>query len=232
VERELQRLRHATPKALLAAALKSEGEDRLQEETLVAIARHLVRQGQSEAAWKVASELASRVKKRLARVLRIWGMDRPEAQPSDIIDDALAALYESVLDASPRVLFWEVRFWVAFDRHLLNIVRRQRRAMETAMPEDAAADDDTPATDTSVDPLTNAIIKDALACLPEQTRTAFLLKHMSGLPEESRAVKDQATIAAVMGISGRMVRRHLRRAEALLASWRNTGAVEEDHHHG
>jgi hypothetical protein len=210
---------------------ETEGK-RVPEEALVALARRFSREGNDREAWEVVTLIARRIKGRMAVHLRRWRLDGPGMR-SRIIEETLDVLYDAWLDVSSGTDFWVARFWVAFDRKMVSQMRHYRTELDRQSPftvedqfdePEAGRDVGTSAAGTldTKDPLTRALIEDALAALPEQIRTAFLLKHLGGMIEESKVGSGEQSIADVLGVSGRTVRNYLTRAELLLAKWRGS----------
>ena len=203
---------------------------KISVEALVTLLRRCALAGEDDGAWQIANEITERVKGRLARALTLWRLDQPVSTAEEVVDEFLTALYETLFDLSPREQFWEIRFWVAFDRRVIRIMQAKRAELDRVanfnLDEDtaehsAASSVSVPRLTETIDPLTNAMISDALTQLSQNERTAFLLKHVAGIPESSIKVDGAPTIATILQVSPRTVRNYLMRAENALAHWRN-----------
>ncbi len=237
VVQEMARLSAMSPQAMVKAACAdaSEGQARIREETMVFLCRKLHGDGEGTHAWTIAMELARRCRRKVTHSLALWRLDGPEANPSDIMDEVLTSLYQSLFDMSAKAAFWEIRFWICFDRMLLNSIRKRRRELdrraELITPErpeshdeaiESLLDDLHPTHRKSLaDPFTNVAVADALLQLPQAVRTAYILKHAANMQEESHTSANVVTISSVLGVSGRTVRNYLTRADALLSKWRS-----------
>jgi DNA-directed RNA polymerase specialized sigma24 family protein len=220
-KRSLEQIKHE--------AIQSPG--RTREELLVTFCRWLSDTGKTDEAWDVAAVLTTRVKGRIARTLSIWRLSFPPALAEELIEEIIVDFYNSIFDKSASGQFWEVRFWVAFDRNLLDIVRRRRKQLDHVPAfnqEDNGFDDEPPSHSGHPDilslgkgmgdPETATLVAEALVGLPEAVRTAYVLKHYAGFAEEAQG--EGPTIASTLGVSGRTVRNYLARAEAHLVNWR------------
>jgi DNA-directed RNA polymerase specialized sigma24 family protein len=229
--------------AIEASRDENRPEVRVREEALVAVCRLLAGRGQTDAAWRIALILAARVKHRIAHALRFWRLDQPDSVARDVADEVITALYAAVFDDGPKSRFWEIRFWVAFDRRLLTAIRTKRmevdRTLDLVFAGDDADDDGDEAAlviapgvaeeraGSLSDPLMNALVVEALATLPERARTAYILKYAVGMPEDSSRADGPLTIASVLGVTGRSVRNYLRRAELAIERWRGDTSEED-----
>jgi len=202
--------------------------DRIWEETLVHFLRLANSSGDNRAAAAISRAITARVAGRLARMTKVWRLGHPPDLAEDVIDEVLTDLYDQLLRPDVSAKFWEIRFWVCFNRRALNILRRRRFEIDQVVAEeDEGWDEDAldrvmgaPAPLTRFDqPETRAVMVDALSRLPMNVRTAFLLKHWSGYQEEP-GPDGAPSIASVMGISGRTVRNYLAKAARELAVWR------------
>lgn len=209
------------------AALALEGREPAREETLVHLIRLLRREGDGATADALLRGLMRRIESKVGRTVVVWGLGSPPTTADEVIDDVLIDFCDRVLSEDPAETFWEVRFWVCLERRLLNVLRKWRYELGWTLEatEDELGDtafDREPATLAwDEQPETQALVAEALALLPPEWRTAFVLKHWAGLQEEvSGGSADRQSIASVMGISGRTVRNYLLRAEKRLARWR------------
>jgi hypothetical protein len=126
---DFSRLAELSPKRVLEQVRKESvlNPSRTREEVLVSLCRHWRDLGKSDDAWALASVLTSRIKGRVARTLQVWKLDFPPALRDEIFEEIATDFYESLFDQSQSSTFWEARFWLAFDRNLLDIVRRRRK---------------------------------------------------------------------------------------------------------
>jgi len=190
-------------------------------EALVAVARGLTKSGLEAEAWTVVDILIRRVAPRTYRHLAVWGMAGGRDQ-EDVTRDIVHMMIECVLSTSPQNEFWECRFWTCFDRRVRSLLRdfSHRRVGDTSW--DNAAEQLPDVRQAAVDWTDNIAARALLDRLPEPMRTAFYLKHYAGYKEESAV--PEPTIASTLGVSGRSVRNYLRKAEQLLAEWREEEA--------
>jgi DNA-directed RNA polymerase specialized sigma24 family protein len=156
---------------------------------------------------------------RTQRHLDVWGVTGRETR-EDLARDILLVVIEGVMSLAAEQEFWECRFWTCFDRRARTVLRDMRRgSAEVALDDRAETDPRLPAgAEISVE--VRAVAAEALGSLPEPLRTAFILKHYAGYQEES-GDPDEQTIARALGVTGRSVRNYLRRAERILAEWRD-----------
>ena len=224
-DEQIDNLAGLPPVRLVALLSKGEFPNgwRVKEETLVYALRRLHEAGDGRLAADVARLLLQRVKTRLARALSVWGFDMAPDK-DEAIDEIVTDFYRHLFDLGPGDEFWEVRFWICFDRMILRLMRDRRRPCVLGLPPDDdefGVPDNTPSRLSWEDhPETSALIGDALAVLPDDIRTAFLLKHWCGYTEEGTSGA-MPSIADVLGVTGRTVRNYMRRAEAHLAAWRD-----------
>ncbi len=221
---------------MLFGRAAAQSNTRICEEVLVTLLRRNAAAGDEKLAWRIAAEITQRVKGRIARTLTLWRLDQPESTAEDVIDEILTATYEALFDLSERERFWEIRFWVAFDRRLIKIARAKRTLLDTSQPQLPQEDElshTQPAGASNVfgapslqDPVDAVLAGEALALLSPNERTAFLLKHVAGMPEHSEKQNGPVTIAQVLNVSPRTIRNYLARAEKTLAEWRNPSSAE------
>lgn len=224
---QIARFSRLAPARLLGALKQAQGDDRPREETLVHFLRRARQAGDEPGASTIARAIARRVSGRLARMTCVWRLGEPADLAEDVIDEILTDLYDQLFNCDDSQKFWEIRFWVCFNRRAINVLLRRRAELDQidADEGDAASEEwerprELPAAPNRIDqPETRALINDALSRLPENQRTAFLLKHWSGFQEEASA-DGAPSIAVMMGVSGRTVRNYLAKASRALASWR------------
>ncbi|BDI30346.1 hypothetical protein CCAX7_23970 [Capsulimonas corticalis] len=196
-------------------AARRAGEERFTNETLVTLARVCASEGAEDAVWDLLEMLTERVAGRIARHLQVWGVTQREAR-EDLCGEILTAMYDCIACREVSQEFWECRFWICFDRRARTILRDYRASGS----EHAGLDAQPEALDIGALAVDDQVIaRSALAALPEPLRTAFVLKHYAGYAEES-SNPEEYTIASTLGVSGRTVRNYLRRAQDLLAPWR------------
>jgi hypothetical protein len=198
--------------------------EKVKEEVLVMLAREYRRRGKQALAWKIMLAICDRVRLSILRAVDLWRLSPIIRE--EFIEATIANLYDVVLGSDSPDIFWEIKFWVCFERRVLSSLRKHRLnddryvAVTDAEYVEKSTDVYTGKSLHPFDPEHRAIIAEGLAQLPEQLRTAFMLKHWAGFPEYSINGDEPATIAAVMGVSDRTVRNYLARAELLLNSWR------------
>ena len=222
---------------LLFGRTAKQATSRVCEEVLVTLLRRSAAAGEDDLAWRIAGEITNRIKGRIARTLTLWRLDQPESTAEEVVGDIITATYEALFDFSARETFWEIRFWVAFDRRLLKIARAKRTQLDNCqapLPEDDQShSDELMATSSSFgssnlhNPVDATLVGEALALLSPNERTAFLLKHVARMPEHSAKENGPATIAQVLKVSPRTVRNYLSRAEKTLAEWRDSTSSAE-----
>ncbi len=227
VAAEIAELSSCTGKRLVAALGST--DRRVYEETLVYFLRREHEAGDAVACSAIASQLTKRVSPKLAKLTRLWRLSYPADLAEDVIDEILTELYEQLFSGASTVAFWEIRFWVCFNRLAINVLRRRRFELDQIAADQGDESDDEylaveslPAKAEFDHPETAALLSDALAKLSQPVRTAFLLKHWSGHVEESTS-PDEPSIAKLMGVSGRTVRNYLARAAKELETWRSEG---------
>ncbi|MEO7717554.1 MAG: hypothetical protein ABIY70_15245 [Capsulimonas sp.] len=211
VQAELDTLRGLSA----ARAARRACDEKFSNEALASLARVCAAEGAEDASWDLLEMLTERVAGRVARHLRVWGVMEQEAR-EDLSREILTAMYDCVLCRDVTQEFWECRFWVCFDRRARTILRNYRAAEPEHVVLDALPE--APAI-VGLSMEDHAMVRSALAALPEPLRAAFVLKHYAGFPEESVS-PDEPTVATILGVSGRTVRNYLKRAQDLLAPWR------------
>jgi DNA-directed RNA polymerase specialized sigma24 family protein len=143
----------------------------------------------------------------------------------ELVESVIAVLYQRILSSDEP--FWEVRFWICYERRLLTELSRYRAmvgrhnqlADSNRILEDSLVEPSGTRAEWK-DPAFRVVVSEGLAQLPDPLRTAFMLKHWAGFPECSVDPAEQATIAKVMGVTDRTVRNYLARAEQILNAWR------------
>lgn len=217
---------------LSAAAMPRGSENYVREETLVHFIRVANRESDSRATSDLIRILIKRISGKLNRLTQVWRLSYPPDLAEDVIDEILTDLYDQLLSDEPAARFWQIRFWVCFQRRAINVLRHRRRELDQIVADegdDWDADCEPCAAkpyeriERLDEPEMHAVVNDGLVKLPLPLRTAFLLKHYSGYAEEP-GVDGTPSIASLMGVSGRTVRNYLARAAKHLAQWRE----EED----
>jgi len=183
-------------------------------------------------AWKIMGILTQRVQPSLLRSIRLWRFSPVVAE--EFVESMVTSLYEAIMNGDESEFFWEIRFWVCFDRRQLTALKKHRLHSDRNQEPSALDTDYEDAQRHSRDrvndftnPSLRAIVAEGLSQLPENLRTAFMLKHWAGFPEHSADPSDRATIASIMGVSDRTVRNYLVRAEILLNNWRRDSAISQ-----
>jgi hypothetical protein len=210
-------------------------QEKIREETLVMLARAFRRSGKETPAWKTMLLICERVRPSVLRAAKLWRLTPVVAE--EFIESTLSTLYDVILNDIDDEPFWEIKFWVCFERRLLTALRKYRTYSDRYVEADAVdtgnsirGNLDQNGSYNSTDPAFRVVVAEGLSQLPEHIRTAFMLKHWAGFPECSLDPNDRATIAQVMRISDRTVRNYLARAELLLNAWRHGDgtSVEEE----
>lgn len=222
VEAQLAELR-ALPSDVLVARLEKDACGNYANETLVSVTRALVLAGVPDEARRVLRILADRVRGRTARHLDVWRIHGREAR-EDAAQEILRMMLECVLSVQPDQEFWECRFWTCFDRRARSLLRDLHLRDGATLSLDALSQSSPGILrDPADSPPARAEAAEALRHLPEPARTAFYLRFYCGYREESGDA-GEATIATILGVSGRSVRNYLRRAGRLLKDWRDDDA--------
>jgi hypothetical protein len=201
-------------------------KDHISEEALVMLARAFHKQEKDALAWKIILAVCERVQPSIVRSAKLWRLTPVNAE--GFMEALLHEMYTFLLSDAESEVFWEIKFWVCFERRLLSTLRKFRlrddRTLETETIEKPSYDYFGASGNSRLefsDPVTRAIIAEGLAQLPGNLRTAFMLKHWAGYPEHSSDPNEKYTIAQVMEVSDRTVRNYLARAEQLLCQWRD-----------
>lgn len=193
--------------------------DYVQPEALVYLLREKVRSGDSDTAWKIAELLIERNTRYVTQLVQGWKR-LSESQKEECIYDVQARMLQDLFNLSRGCEFWEVRFWLCLRRRVTNIVQKYLTVADAefnpepledgegntrSFMENVAAPDRMPAE-------MQVQLREALALLTEQERTAFVLYHYEDWAQEQ--------IAQHLGVVDRTVRNLLTRAERKLATWR------------
>jgi len=215
------------PPSRLLDRLTSRWNDtaKIKEETLVMLAREYSRRGNDGLAWKLVLAICERVQPSIERSIKLWRL--PPHMADELVESLVAGMYDAVLNNGEAGAFWEIKFWVCFERRLLSALRKYRQLSDRGFESETADEGPQSLLESTQerqsewkDPAMRAVIADGLAQLPETLRTAFMLKHWAGFAEYSSDPSERFTIAHVMGVSSRTVRNYLMRAEVLLNEWR------------
>ena len=217
----------------LTAALnvKSRDDTRfLREETLVYLMREAIVEGDFELSEAVASTLYRRCEKSAARRVRRAIDD--ETTAADVAADALGALFGLLGDVTTdKADFAQVRFNLLAKRIINNHVvkaRKRLRQMNLTDSIDDTGDDG----DDNISPRELAAAPEiwdvensefaakALAILPPDIRTAFILRHQHGWQIESDD-PNEPTLAKRFKKTPRTIRNWMNKADELLADWRD-----------
>ena len=208
----------------------------LQEEALVYLIRESALE-QNQALYNGLSEvLLTRARDRLSFRFRAF---EPVLR-QDAHGEAALVLFERLLSTDGRGDFLQVRFWKALDRLAIDIFRRfyqpltEERALlrpdasldsdsdeeaaegwEVIADGDGKIPDDYRQSSEELDQLT----AEALQCLKEPIRTAFILRHFEDWPIESSDPADM-TLSKYFKKTPRMIRYWLRTANQELSRWR------------
>jgi DNA-directed RNA polymerase specialized sigma24 family protein len=230
VQEEIERLNSLTPVRRLSILASSSASTSISLETLTYYLRRSNQEGASKDCSAIMKSIVRRVSPRLARLARIWRLGYPPDLAEDVADHLLTLLYDALLNDTEAHRFWEIRFWVCFNRMATKALKQRRADLDLILADEGDAEDDSLDPDRFSDnrsksysrdnPETRAIISDALSRLPEPLKTAFLLRHWSGYPVDISS-DGSPSISSIMGVSDRSVRNYLSRAEKELSMWRS-----------
>jgi RNA polymerase sigma factor (sigma-70 family) len=193
-------------------------EEAISPECQVYMIRELIAHEEADLAWLLANRLAERMARRITRRLAVW--KSLESYRKDEIEEALLdRLYRAWVSLEPRHEFWEVRFNLSLDRALADeidkVIRHAQYEEKLAPLDDSSVDPwDLVPDPSELTPELGALISDAVSRLPYPLREAFWLRHREDWSDDE--------IAAHLGCTSRTVRNYLRRAEAIIATWRDT----------
>lgn len=240
VERQIRSALDLPPEALRSRAGVSDREspEYLSEESLVYLIRYLRRRAESQSVNDLTAALLRRLVSIVWKHLGSLGPEAVKEGESEVID----ALFRRILDIdTDKADFLQVRFWVVIESLCVQAFQRQLRARKrtrsqvelSALPgydgPDAEQSDAATLTEeelqrVSVQPLPAArldipFITLALSQLPENLRSAFLLRHYYEWPIED-ADPTVPTISRHLNRTPRTIRTWLNEAERLLANWR------------
>jgi RNA polymerase sigma factor (sigma-70 family) len=225
---EIERIERLSPSQQLAALSENDRARKVSEETLTHFLRAANTVGSSSVAGVIMNTIIRRVSGRLARMAQIWRLSYPPDLLEDVIDDILTQIYDAILNTNSEERFWEVRFWVCFNRLATSALKRRRRELDIVIEEEGGDNEGEsildrltqPERNGCIQPEMSAIIKDALTALEEPIRTAFLLRHWSGYSVAAQSDNAPPSISSIMGVSDRTVRNYLTKAEKVLKEWR------------
>lgn len=221
VEAQILSALQLAPKLLLDRAQERDytAPGYLSEECLIYFIREYHRQDEEDVVGALLKILFRRCAKFIARRLR--GLDPQLAE--DAFSDIIAALLDQALDLErDRGDFMEVRFWVVLERIAITIFGKyrshqsfSRMAVPLSMTGANDEEDDPPhggvreeeVPDVSVSPEDFASYREDLNALPEEHRTAFILR-CQGWPIES-SDPDEPTISRYFGKTPRTIRNWL-----------------------
>lgn len=221
-----------------AAVTARESPEYLSEESLVYLIRYFRRSGDNQGVNDLTAALLRRLVSIVWKHLGSLGPEAVREGESEVID----RLFRRILDIdTDKADFLQVRFWVVVESLCVQAFQRQLRARRrtrsqvelSALPgydgpdaerTDAAALTDDELQRVSVQPLPAAsldihVIAQALSQLPENLRSAFLLRHYYEWPIED-ADPTVPTISRHLNRTPRTIRTWLKEAERLLANWR------------
>jgi RNA polymerase sigma factor (sigma-70 family) len=231
VETQVRRALALEEGALIEAIQHSydESPTHLKDEVLCYLIRERLRAGHQESANAVTEVLL----RRHARMIRsrIWrgGIDERHCEDCDgeIVSQLLIELFDTDSDRSD---FAQVRFGLYFERLSNGVVskfrklqRREQQAESATSIHDDGAEEidllDTLADERALSAEDHALMRDALAHLPDDLREVFLLRYFEGWQTESNS-PTEPSISRYLNVTPRTVRNRLRDAEASLRRWR------------
>jgi RNA polymerase sigma factor (sigma-70 family) len=185
-----------------------------QPEAVVLLARHYMHGAQRDVGWSLLAVLAQRMSHRVRRLTE--RMLPGVADRTGFCDDLVRDLMTSWSSMEPGHEFWAVRFYVAFDRKVTSLCKRERSRLGPSLDERYPGDADTVgdrlAASEAVSLIDSIAGKQALMMLSEKHRQAFVLRYRDQLSE--------LEIADLLGVTDRTVRNYLRGAEIELTRWR------------
>jgi DNA-binding CsgD family transcriptional regulator len=114
--------------------------------------------------------------------------------------------------------FWEVRFWVALDRRLYRILKRERRFATVRLEAESEVSWQDRLQDRRPGPETLAVRRDALQWLTQRETKTLALIYEKGMPVEPGNLA-ATSVASELGVTGRTVRNYLRSARRKIRDW-------------
>ena len=220
-ERQIADAASLTSNALLKRAQQQDkgALEFLSAEAIVYFIRRANRDGNTRNRDDLFRELFERCKPYFRGQFR--GFDEQEREDRQF--QVMQTIVEDLLAKDDRSDYMQVRFWKYLDHKCIDVCRKATRFNDN-MKRLAAnySGDATKRRILSLDEF--AMISKALAKLPPRLLEVFLLRHYFGLQIETNCRnddgKDELTIAAHFGVTGRTVRNWLKEADHLLAGFR------------
>ena len=220
-ERQIADAAKLTSDALLKRAQQRDkgAPEFLSAEALVYFVRRADRDGDTRTRDDLFRELFERSTPYFRGQFR--GFDEQERE--DLQFQVMQKIVEDLLAKDDRSDYMQVRFWKYLDHKCIDVCRKATRFSDN-MKRLATrySSDATKGRTLSSDEA--AMISEALAKLPPRLQEVFLLRHYVGLGIDtdcrSDDGKDELTIAAHFGVTGRTVRNWLKEADRLLAGFR------------
>lgn len=203
--------------------------DFLLAEALVYFIRRAIRNDDTETRNALFRELLERCKPHFSG--KFQGFSREDRE--DLQSKVMEKVIKDLLGRDGCGDFMQVRFWKYLERKCIDARRTALRHNNNTESLDANYSDNGVSEgqtrlETVVDPRLSpeeiAMISEELAKLPQQLREVFLLRYYVGMkigPDNSaEAARDELTIAAHFGCTGRTIRNWLKEADKLLPSFR------------
>lgn len=210
VEKEIEALESLSSRS--AVRWLCDRERNALPETMVFFVRKFLREGQTDLADEVLGELWHRTAPRVVRYLAHHSSANSEDR-TDLAHDVMVRLLVAIKSLDPAQEFWEICFWFALKRRMLDAIREFARGKQLAGPANGRrpGTDDMPA-----DP--------AKPLSGEEIDRIWLLQMLERLPSELKVVVylheveeyTEKEIAEMAGCTERTVRNRLKKGLALL----------------
>lgn len=231
VERQITQAVALDAKALIARAQNRDEEapDYISPEALV----YFIRRADREGDRKVRDNLFRELLERCTPYFRgkFSGFDKSTQE--DLQGEVLQKLVEDLLAPDDRADFMEARFWRYLKCRVIDACRTAFRdaenteSLDTGYSGEGESEGRTKLElqkDGGLNPEQLAILSNGLAKLPTKLRRVFVLRHQVGMAIGSDNPNDdppgKLTLARQFGCSGRTIRKWLKEADELLASFR------------
>lgn len=219
-----------------AALADTTSPDFLREESLVYLIRHFHRAGQQQLVNDLAEVLLRRCATFIHRRLRSLGDEAARTGYEDVVERLLSLILDL---GSDRGDFLQVRFWLGLERLVLRVYHElllELRRMQATVPISSLAGYDHDEEDEAGQTVRRGrqvgaeeppdewiascdLVRDALRCIEEPFRSAFLLRYYMGWPVEDQDPSVR-TISRHFGKDPRTIRNWLRKAGEALQRWR------------
>lgn len=227
VEREIADALILEPEALVKRVRQREetAPDFLSAETLVYFIRQTIRNGDTGMRELLFRELFERCSLYFRGQFRGFGQEDRKDLQSEVMNRVVKDLFAQ--DDSGD--YMQVRFWDYLKKKCIDACRKARRRIDATESLDVSylgngVFEGRTQLETVVDPRLSpekfAMISEGLAKLPQHLRDVFLMRHyfdmQIGPDDSAEAARDELTIAAHFGCTGRTIRNRLKKAYRLL----------------